>query len=297
MIERFLDYLLHERNRSLLTVQRYEKSLRDFQTYFQGLNEDISWSTVDADVIRGWLESLMDKGNKATSVNADLSALRTFFRFALARKLVDCDPAHQVIGPKKQKPLPQFVKEKELDRLFDEEQWSDDYNDVRARTILLILYETGIRRSELVGLDDKDVDFETHLLKVTGKRDKQRLVPFGEELQEALQKYMKVRNKEMERKTTALFLNRKGERITAGQVYLLVREQLGKVTSMKKRSPHVLRHSFATTLLSHDAGLESVKQLLGHESIETTEIYTHTTFEQLKRVYKESHPRGGEEPL
>ncbi len=297
MIERFLDYLLHERNRSLLTVQRYEKSLRDFQTYFQGLNEDISWSTVDADVIRGWLESLMDKGNKATSVNADLSALRTFFRFALARKLVDCDPAHQVTGPKKQKPLPQFVKEKELDRLFDEEQWSDDYNDVRARTILLILYETGIRRSELVGLDDKDVDFETHLLKVTGKRDKQRLVPFGEELQEALQKYMKVRNKEMERKTTALFLNRKGERITAGQVYLLVREQLGKVTSMKKRSPHVLRHSFATTLLSHDAGLESVKQLLGHESIETTEIYTHTTFEQLKRVYKESHPRGGEEPL
>ena len=294
MIERFLSYLRYERNRSELTVQRYEKSLLAFQAYFQKQDGDITWATVDADLVRGWMETLMDDGYKATSVNADLSALRSFYKFALTRKLVDCDPVHSVQGPKKQKPLPQFVKEKEMDKLLDVEQWGDDYINVRARTIILLLYETGLRRSELVGLDDKDVDFESHLLKVTGKRNKQRLVPFGEELKDALQSYIEVRNDTMVRNTSALFLNGRGERITAMEVYRVVREQLKRVTSMKKRSPHVLRHSFATALLNHHAGLESVRQLLGHESVATTEIYTHTTFDQLRRVYKDAHPRGGE---
>jgi integrase/recombinase XerC len=291
MIERFLSYLRYERNRSELTVQRYEKSLLAFQAYFQKQDGDITWATVDADLVRGWMETLMDDGYKATSVNADLSALRSFYKFALTRKLVDCDPVHSVQGPKKQKPLPQFVKEKEMDELLDVEQWGDDYINVRARTIILLLYETGLRRSELVGLDDKDVDFESHLLKVTGKRNKQRLVPFGEELKDALQSYIEVRNDTMVRNTSALFLNGRGERITAMEVYRVVREQLKRVTSMKKRSPHVLRHSFATALLNHHAGLESVRQLLGHESVATTEIYTHTTFEQLKKVYRSAHPR------
>ena len=294
MIERFLSYLRYERNRSELTVQRYEKSLLAFQAYFQKQDGDITWATVDADLVRGWMETLMDDGYKATSVNADLSALRSFYKFALTRKLVDCDPVHSVQGPKKQKPLPQFVKEKEMDELLDVEQWGDDYINVRARTIILLLYETGLRRSELVGLDDKDVDFESHLLKVTGKRNKQRLVPFGEELKDALQSYIEVRNDTMVRNTSALFLNGRGERITAMEVYRVVREQLKRVTSMKKRSPHVLRHSFATALLNHHAGLESVRQLLGHESVATTEIYTHTTFDQLRRVYKDAHPRGCE---
>jgi integrase/recombinase XerC len=294
MIERFLSYLRYERNRSELTVQRYEKSLLAFQAYFQKQDGDITWATVDADLVRGWMETLMDDGYKATSVNADLSALRSFYKFALTRKLVDCDPVHSVQGPKKQKPLPQFVKEKEMDELLDVEQWGDDYINVRARTIILLLYETGLRRSELVGLDDKDVDFESHLLKVTGKRNKQRLVPFGDELKDALQSYIEVRNDTMVRNTSALFLNGRGERITAMEVYRVVREQLKRVTSMKKRSPHVLRHSFATALLNHHAGLESVRQLLGHESVATTEIYTQTTFDQLRRVYKDAHPRGGE---
>jgi integrase/recombinase XerC len=294
MTDLFLDYLRYERNRSELTVQRYEKSLLAFQAYFQKQDGDITWATVDADLVRGWMETLMDDGYKATSVNADLSALRSFYKFALTRKLVDCDPVHSVQGPKKQKPLPQFVKEKEMDELLDVEQWGDDYINVRARTIILLLYETGLRRSELVGLDDKDVDFESHLLKVTGKRNKQRLVPFGEELKDALQSYIEVRNDTMVRNTSALFLNGRGERITAMEVYRVVREQLKRVTSMKKRSPHVLRHSFATALLNHHAGLESVRQLLGHESVATTEIYTHTTFDQLRRVYKDAHPRGGE---
>ena len=292
MVKRFIDYLRYEQNRSELTVLRYERSLRDFEAYFKGEDATITWKTVDTDVVRNWLETLVDKGNKATSVNADLSALRSFYRFALSRKLVERDPVHGLTGPKKQKPLPQFMRENEMDRLLDQEAWSDTYKDVRARTIILLLYETGIRRSELTGLDDRDIDFENRQLKVTGKRDKQRIVPFGEELATELQRFIEVRDQEMEKKSTALFLNKHGERMTGGQVYDVVRGELSKVTTMKKRSPHVLRHTFATAMLNHEAGLESVRQLLGHESLETTEIYTHTTFEQLKRVYKDAHPRG-----
>jgi len=292
MIGRFLDYLRYEQNRSELTVQRYGRSLHDFEAYFKSQDAMLTWETVDADVIRNWMETLMDKGNKAVSVNADLAALRTFFRYALSRKLLKSDPAHGVYGPKKQKPLPKFVKEREMDELIDEEKWSNKYKDVRARTIIILLYETGIRRSELTGLDDKDVDFANRQLKVTGKRNKQRIVPFGDEMAETLQHYIEVRDREVARKSTALFLDKRGDRMTGDQVYQEVKKQLSKVTTMSKRSPHVLRHSFATAMLNHGAELESVRQLLGHESLETTQIYTHTTFEQLKRIYKDAHPRG-----
>lgn len=288
----FISYLRFERNRSELTVKRYERSLRDFETFFTEKDSGLSWSAVDADIIREWMEKMMDKGNKATSVNADLSAVRSLFRFALLRKLIDCDPARLVTGPKKQKTLPQFVKEREMDELLDGKEWGDDYNNVRARTIILLLYETGLRRSELTGLDDKDVDFTLRQVRVTGKGRKQRIVPFGDELEKALRQYIEVRDKTIGRKCDALFLTEKGQRISGEKVYSIVRENLTFATSLKKRSPHVLRHSFATALLNHDAGLENVRLLLGHESIETTEIYTHATFEQMKRVYKDAHPRG-----
>ena len=292
MIDLFLKYLRYERNRSELTVQRYEMSLRDFEAYFQSLEAGLDWALVDADIIRGWMESLMERGNIASTVNTGLSALRSFYRFALARKLVDRDPAHSLTGPKKAKPLPQFVRESEMDKLLDEEQWADDFNNVRARTIIILLYETGLRRAELIGLNDSDVDFAAGQLKVTGKRNKQRIVPFGEEMAQQLQHYIEVRDSEVGPTEGALFVEKSGKRITAYRVYTTTKNNLAKVTTMKKRSPHVLRHSFATAMLNNGAGLESVRQLLGHESLETTEIYTHTTFEQLKRVYKDAHPRG-----
>lgn len=293
LVEQFLNYLRYERNRSEQTVIRYEKSLRIFQDYFAGVEEGLTWASVDADLIRAWIESLMDKGFEATSVNADLAALRTFFRFALSRGLVDHDPARHVIGPKKKKPLPQFLKENEMETLLDRTQWDDNkFKDVRARTIILLFYETGLRRAELQGLNDADVDLAAMQLKVTGKRNKQRIVPFGEELSEALQHYMKVRDEQVPRLTEALFVSEKGLRITTSAIYVTVRENLSKVCMLKKRSPHVLRHTFATAMLNHDAGIESVRQLLGHESLDTTQIYAHTTFDQLKRVYKDAHPRG-----
>ena len=291
MINQFLDYLRYERNTSPLTVQTYEESLRDFASYLTFRDNDLSLGSVDTDLIRDWMESLMDKGNSASTINKKLSALRSFYRFALKRQLVKADPAHAVVGPKKSKPLPQFLREGEMDRLIDGIEWDSSFNNVRARTILLLFYEAGLRRAELVSLNDRDVDFDAAQLKVTGKRNKQRIVPFGAELAEVLKQYQSARNEQFGETCGALVLSDKGQRITDSQVYQIVKKYLSMVTSLKKRSPHVLRHTFATAMLNNGAGLETIKSLLGHASVSTTEIYTHTTFEQLKRIYKEAHPR------
>ena len=291
MINEFLNYLKFERNRSDLTIKNYGEDLRAFKEFYGNLDSRLSWKSVDSDIIRDWMESMMDKGNNATSINRRLSALRSFYRFALARKLVDKDPVHGVTGPKKGRPLPQFLKENEMDRLLDAGSWTEGFEDVRDRTIIMTFYETGIRLSELIGLDDCMVDFSNRQLKVTGKRNKQRVIPFGEELLAMLRDYMKCRGKEVNLQSDALFVSAKGQRMTSSQVREGVRKNLSKVCTLKKRTPHVLRHTFATAMLNNKAGIESVKKLLGHESLSTTEIYTHITFEQLKREYYSAHPR------
>ena len=290
-IEDFLDYLQYERNRSERTVRAYADDLRSFEAFFKNLDGQLSWESVDSDVIRDWMESMMDKGNTATSVNRRLSAVRSLYRFALSRGYVSRDPAHAVSGPKCQKVLPQYLREKEMNTLLDEQMWEDRYIDVRARTIILLFYSTGIRLSELIGLDDADVDFAEQQLKVTGKGDKQRILPFGTELSEALRVYMARRDAEVERKDSAVFLTAKGVRMNSRQVRDEVRHHLSRVSTLKKRTPHVLRHTFATAMLNHEAGIESVKKLLGHSKLSTTEIYTHTTFEQLRQAYAKAHPR------
>lgn len=290
-IDRFLDYLKLERNYSRLTVLKYESCLRLFEEYFKNLNTELEWESVDADVIRDWMESMMDKANSAATVNRRLSALRSFYRYGMRQGLVEANPARDITGPKKGKPLPQFVKEGEMNRLIDDISWGDTFKDTRARTIIILLYETGMRASELTGLDDGMVDMATRQLKVTGKRNKQRLIPFGEELAAQLQAYIRRRDQEVARQDDALFVSDKGQRLSYQQLRSEVRRCLSMVTTIKKRSPHVLRHSFATAMLNNEAGLESVKKLLGHESLSTTEIYTHTTFEQLKKVYRSAHPR------
>ncbi len=292
MINKFLNYLQLERNYSQRTVESYGEDLTAFESYFKNLSAELTWGSVDSDVIRGWMEEMMDKGNNATSINRRLSALRSFYRFALSRHLVKRDPSHMIKGPKKEKPLPKFIREADIDRLLEPEMWKDTYDDLLARTIILVLYTTGLRLSELVGLDDEMVDFVNSQLKVTGKRNKQRIIPFGNELAEELRKYIAVRDEKVVRVTPGLLLTEKGKRISPLKVRDIVINKLGLVTTQKKRSPHVLRHSFATAMLNHEAGLESVKKLLGHESLATTEIYTHTTFEQLKAVYEKTHPRG-----
>ena len=291
MKDLFLDYLKLERNYSPATVKHYRDDLKEFERFFQGLDQQLSWESVDSDIVRRWMEYMMDKGNAASSVNRRLSALRSFYRYALRRNLVVKDPVHGIQGPKRKRPLPQFLKESEMDQLLDERMWTDSYKDVLARTIIVTFYETGVRISELIGLNDKDVDYINCEIKVTGKTDKQRIIPFGDELFKTLTAYQQQRDVETESESVAFFRTEKGKRVTDEQVRQMVKINLSKVSTLKKRSPHVLRHTFATAMLNHDAGLESVKKLLGHESLSTTEIYTHTTFEQLKKVYNNAHPR------
>ena len=290
-IDQFLSYLQYERNRSERTVKAYGDDLRSFEAFFKNLDDQLSWESVDSDVIRSWMESMMDKGNTATSINRRLSAVRSLYRFALSRGIVERDPAHGLKGPKGKKLLPQYLRESEMDRLLADDMWTDEMGDLRARTIILMFYSTGIRLSELTGLDNASVDFAAQQLKVRGKGNKERLIPFGSELQKALRLYTERRDAETPSDSQAFFVGDDGQRMTSQKVRQIVQHHLSRVTTMKKRSPHVLRHTFATAMLNNEAGIESVKKLLGHSKLSTTEIYTHTTFEQLRRAYAKAHPR------
>ena len=291
MIDRFVDYLRFEKGRAILTVDSYRRDLENFQNYFTRLSDGITWQTVDTDIIRDWMENMMDKGNSSASINRRLSALRSFYRYAMARGLVSKDPAYGVVGPKKEKTLPDFVKESQMDTLLDEANWGVSYEDLRNRMILMVFYETGVRLSELVGLNDNSISWPEKVLRVIGKRNKERVVPLGDKLLRELTDYVSVRDCCVERRSNALFLTKDGERAKPAQVRFMVERNLRKFCTLKKVSPHVLRHTFATAMLNHGADLESVKRLLGHESLTTTEVYTHVTFEQLKREYKTAHPR------
>ena len=294
IVEDFLRYMRAERDASPQTVETYRIALADYTAFLKKACDNINPEDADGDIVRDWVEDMMDRGNKPSSTCKKLSAVRSLYRFALRKGIVKRDPATGVNGPKREKTLPTFLKETEVSELLDRTPWDyDDINDVRTRTILLLLYSTGIRRAELIALRDKDVDFANGSLKVTGKRRKQRIVPLGGEMVDALKCYMETRDKDTPATdaTGALFRDGKGRQMSAAQVYAAVRRSLSLVSTQKKRSPHVLRHTFATAMLNNGAGLGSVQKLLGHESLDTTQIYTHVTFEELKRTYAKAHPR------
>lgn len=290
-IESFLKYLQQERNYSPLTVKSYGESLKKFEEFFKKADEEAEWSLVDADLIRGWVMCMADSKAKPATVNRNLSALRSFFSFLMRKGLVEVNPATKIKGPKKAKPLPYFLKESETERLVDPSIYPADFGGLRDRTILTLFYETGIRLSEMEGLDLNDVDLLSCQLKVTGKRNKQRIVPFGPGMKDLLEHYVSQRSLETGADDGPLFLNKRGLRLNKASIERLTHRYLSIVTTIKKKSPHVLRHTFATQVLNHDGDLEAVKELLGHESVATTEIYTHTTFEELKKIYKQAHPR------
>lgn len=286
----FLKYLRFERNYSPHTVAAYGKDISEFEEYFAGIDEGLDFCAADADVVRGWMLSLMEQRYTATSVNRKLSSLRTFYRYLLREGKVKADPCARVNGPKKKKPLPVFVREEDMNRLLDETDFASSYEGVRDRMILELFYATGIRLSELIGLETADVDLSAKTIKVTGKRNKQRIVPFGEELEQDLRLYLEARET-VGGDNRALFLGKEGQAVRRGTVYRIVKTNLSKVVTLKKRSPHVLRHSFATAMLNNGAELDAVKELLGHASLAATQVYTHTTFEELKKVYEQAHPR------
>ena len=292
-IDQFADYLRLERNYSPKTVASYRRDLVLFRQFLTETDAELNLLTADRDVVRLWVVEMMDKGEKSTTVNRKLSTLRSFYRFLRMKGITDHSPVQGIKGPKNKKPLPQFVKESDMDKLLDDADINlgEGFMGIRNRTVIAVLYETGMRMAELIGLDDRDIDFGTRTIKVTGKRDKQRFIPFGKELELRLRDYLEARTKAFGENEGAFFVNQKGERIPRHQVYLLVKDALGKVSDVSKKSPHVLRHTFATSMLNHDAELGAVKELLGHNSLQTTEIYVHTTFQELKEIYKQAHPR------
>ena len=290
-IDQFADYLRLERNYSPRTVASYRRDLVLFRQFLADTDAGLDLLTADRDVVRLWIVDMMDKRMTSTTVNRKLSTLRSFYRFLRIRGITEKSPVQGIKGPKNKKPLPQFVKESDMDRLLDDTDLGEGFMGIRNKTVVATFYETGMRMAELIGLDDRDIDFGSRTIKVTGKRDKQRFIPFGAELEKRLKDYLEARTEAFGETQGAFFLNQKGERIPRHQVYLLVKDALGRVSDVSKKSPHVLRHTFATSMLNHDAELGAVKELLGHNSLQTTEIYVHTTFQELKEIYKQAHPR------
>jgi len=247
--------------------------------------------TIDADIVRRWILKMMKQSLCATSVNRKLSALQSFFTYAVRQGIVKKNPLQLLNGPKKSKPLPYFIKEKDICNVLDDDSDDDDdFETVRNQLMLELLYQTGIRCSELVGIKDMDVDTEAMMLKVTGKRNRQRFIPYGERLKEMILYYINVRDHEVGEGSTAFFMRRDGRPVTSAIVYYVVKKQLTGIPTLSKRSPHVLRHTFATNMLNNGATMSAVSNLLGHSSLASTSVYTHVTFEELKKVYN-AHPR------
>lgn len=295
LINSFLDYLRYERNYSDYTVLAYSKDLRQFEDFVKERMEGVfTPEGIDADIVRNWIISLLDNQISPVSVNRKLSSLKSFFKFLMKQRLVSANPLRFITGPKTKKPLPYFVKEKDMELLLDGDGFDEDFEGVRDRLILEMLYDTGVRRSELVGLHNADVDYGALQIKVTGKRNKQRLIPFAERLKDLMLAYTEVRNREIGTGGEWFFVRKNGEQISTSILYLIVKKKLSDIPTLAKCSPHVLRHSFATSMLNNGAELNAVKELLGHSSLASTSIYTHTTFEELKKVYH-AHPRAQKE--
>lgn len=290
-IEAFVTYLRVERGCSSYTLKAYETDLKLYAEYLASVDDALCLLDSDADLVRCWVAELMDKGCAVSSVCRKLSSLRTFFSYMKVLGHVSSNPVDGVHAPKRRKLLPVFLKEEEIEELCDTAFSSDDFLAVRNRVIISAFYELGLRLSELCGLNIADVDFVENRVKVCGKRNKERIIPFGMGLKNAFSEYLNLRSDVVSVGEDAFFVSVRGCRISASQVYHMVRKQLARVTSVKRRGPHTLRHTFATVMLNNDAELGVVKELLGHEKLATTEIYTHVTFEELKKIYRKAHPR------
>ena len=272
-IEAFLEYLRYERNYSEETEKSYKVDLLQFEEFAKGC--ELQLQEVNPNTVREWIVQMMDNGISASSINRKLSALRTFYKYLLKKGDITADPMRKISGPKKKKPLPVFVKEKEMDRLLDEIVFKEDFEGRRDRLIIQLFYETGMRLAELVGRIEA-LNVCDNVLTALIEHSPRIL---ADELEQSLVRHISADDPVS------------GERIARSSVQNIVRENLSKVTAIKKRSPHVLRHTFATSMLNHQAELGAIKELLGHESLATTEVYTHTTFEELKKAYNQAHPR------
>jgi len=289
-IERFLQYMRLERNLSQATVTRYRRDLEQWQAFAAGATGVLDLPSVTAGDIRAWLMNRAARGERPATLRLHLQALRALYRYLMRQGLVDSNPAMTVELAKLPKPLPAFVREGTVDAVLDADIDQDDFEQVRNRLIVMLLYETGIRQGELIGLRDAAVDTARCELKVRGKRDKDRIVPFGDELARAVDHYRALRAQLMPQ-VDNLLVTARGKAIYPSLVYHVVHDALALAGGTGKLSPHVLRHTFASVMLNSGAEINSVKELLGHESLAATQVYTHVTLSELQHNYELAHPR------
>jgi integrase/recombinase XerC len=286
----FFNYLANEKRYSRHTLRSYKSDLEQFTEFGLSLDKDFNPLTCDHHVIRKWIIFLMESGTSPRSVNRKIATLKTYYRFLFREGLITDLPTQKIVLPKMNKQLPFFVGNSNMQMLFDQFGFPDSFEGLRDRTILLTFYCTGMRLSELVNLKVNDIDFYYSQLKVLGKRNKERLIPFGVELLSSFKEYIDQRKK-LNCSHNILYVTNEGNPVYDKFVYRLVNKYLGEVTTLEKRSPHVLRHTFATHMLNNGAELNAIKELLGHANLAATQIYTHTTFEKLKVIYNQAHPR------
>lgn len=291
--ESFLQYLSVEKRYSPHTVRSYTNDLKQFYSFLSDHGIPGEPSGITSGDIRQWIVSMMAEGISTVSVHRKISCLRVYFKYLRKQGVIKADPLEKVVLPKRKKTLPSFVEEKALDKLLDEIDFGEGFEGIRNRTMIEMLYLTGMRRAELINLRNADVDLAEGTLKVTGKRNKQRIIPIVIPYIKRLDEYRKIRNEQMADNPDGwFFLTGKGNKLYDKFVYNTVIRYLSMVTTIEKKSPHVLRHTFATHMLNRGADLNSIKELLGHANLSATQIYTHNTFDKLKEVYNKRHPRG-----
>ncbi len=290
--ESFLQYLQIEKRYSSHTVRSYTNDLDQFFLFLSSLDQSADPELVTSHDIRAWVVSLLEGNYSAVSVHRKISSLRVFFRYLRKEGVVKADPLEKVVLPKRKKSLPGFVEEAALNGLLDNYSFGEDFGGVRDRTIIEMLYVTGMRRAELIGLRNTDVSLYEGMVKVTGKRDKQRIIPLVNSFIRRLEEYIKLRKEMVSSGDEGwFFITDKGNKLYDKYVYNVVNRYLAMVTTIEKKSPHILRHTFATHMLNRGADLNSIKEFLGHANLSATQIYTHNTFEKLRKIYKQAHPR------
>jgi integrase/recombinase XerC len=291
VIQPFLDYLKFEKRYSRHTVISYETDLTSFFDYIVTQYGETPLSQLSHIYIRSWLASLKDEGLTAKSINRKISSLKSFFKYQLKAGVIKQTPMAKIVSPKNEKRLPSFVADKDIRTLFEHVEFPDTWQGRTERLLLLLFYNTGMRLSEVIGLKDSQVNSSNHTLKILGKGNKERIVPISPEILNEIKTYQKERNDLIPERSDLLLITEKGKPLSPRGVYSSVKKYLSLVTTIEKRSPHVLRHTFATHLTNNGADLNAVKELLGHSSLAATQVYTHNTIEKLKNIYKRAHPK------
>jgi len=290
-ISGFCNYLNHQKRYSVHTITAYQKDLEQFQQFLTKKYQIEKVEGVNSVIIRSWIVELIEKEITPRSINRKISTLKSFYKFLLKSDLVSNNPLLKVIPPKTSGRLPLFVAENEMKELFDEISFDDSFEGYRDQLILELFYASGIRLSELIELKLTSIDFDNNTIKVLGKRNKERLIPLSGKLKTMLQQYISLRI-ESGYTNNYFFLTKKDEKMYPKLVYRIVNSYLSMVTTLSKKSPHVLRHTFATHMLNNGADLNSIKEILGHANLSATQVYTHNSIEKLKSIHKQAHPRG-----